>query len=273
MGPSAIDWAEWALIATISVLGGVAILWVVGGYYHVRYYLRRRGDPASWKCQPTRFLRPDQQRQAMVLSTMNLTIGGLISGTLIYALGHGLQTPIYFDVAERGWPYLLGSTVLLFVLVDGLAYYAHRAMHAKLVFRYVHRWHHRYVATTPFVVTAMHPVEFLVFQAATFLPLFVIPFHYASVIAVFVYILVFNIIDHSGVRLHSRWPWQGPSSYHDDHHVHFHCNFGQHLMLWDRLHGTLRREDRRYGEDVFGGKGEPDGSAPFVRKPPRFVRY
>jgi Delta7-sterol 5-desaturase len=264
------DFAAWAGIVLVSVLGGVAILWIVGGYYHLRYYVGRRHEPERWKCQPQRFLRPEQQRQAMLLSTMNLAIGGFISGTFIYALTRGFATPIYFDVAERGWLYTLGSTVLLFVLVDALAYYAHRALHAKSVFRYVHRWHHRYIATTPFVVTAMHPVEFLVFQAVTFAPLFVIPFHYVSVVAVFVYVLVFNIIDHSGVRLSSALPWQGPSSYHDDHHTHFHCNFGQHLMLWDRLHGTLRREDRRYGETVFGGRGEPDERAG-ARK--RFVRY
>jgi Delta7-sterol 5-desaturase len=250
--------ASWAGIVLVSVLSGIAILWIVGGWYHVRYYVLRRHEPEAWKCQPTRFLRPDQQRQAMLLSTLNLAIGGVISGTFIWALTQkGLRTPIYFDVGERGWAYFVGSTLLLFVLVDGLAYYAHRALHAKAVFRYVHRWHHRYIATTPFVTTAMHPVEFLVFQAVTFLPLFVIPFHYVSVIAVFVYILVFNIVDHSGVKLRSIWPWQASTLYHDDHHAHFHCNFGQHLQLWDRLHGTLRRSDRRYGEHVFGGKGEP----------------
>lgn len=255
----------WLGIVVVSVLGGVAILWIVGGWYHLRYYVARRHQPEQWKCQPTRFLRPDQQRQAMLLSTLNLTIGGVLSGTFIWALQNGLQTPIYFDIAERGWPYFIGSTLLFFVLVDGLAYYAHRALHAKAFFRHVHRWHHRYIATTPFVVTAMHPVEFLIFQAVTFFPLFVIPFHYASVIGVFVYILVFNIIDHSGVKLRSIWPWQASTSYHDDHHAHFHVNFGQHLMLWDRLHGTLRRADRRYGEDVYGGKGEGSGGGGFVQ--------
>jgi lathosterol oxidase len=48
--------------------------------------------------------------------------------------------------------------------------------------------------------------------------------------------------------------------YHDDHHLHFHVNFGQHLSFWDRFHNTHRRVGRRYGVDVFGGKGEPDGS-------------
>lgn len=251
------DWAGWAKVVVPSILAGVAVLWIVGGYYHVRYYVLRRHEPETWKCQPGRFLRPEQQRQAMRLSTMNLAIGGLISGTLVHAVQRGaLNTPVYFDVAERGWVYTVGSGVFLFVLVDLLAYYAHRALHIRALFRPIHSWHHRYVATTPFVVTAMHPVEFLIFQAVTFVPLFVIPFHYVSVIAVYLYILIFNIIDHSGVRLRSRLPWQGPSAFHDDHHAHFHVNFGQVFTLWDRLHGTLRRRGRRYGEGVFGGKGE-----------------
>jgi lathosterol oxidase len=266
-----VGWAAWIRLTAMAMAGGLVIFWIVAGYYHVRYYVLRRHEPAKWKCQPDRFLRAQQQRQAMALSTMNLAIGGLLSGTLIYGIQNAHVTALYFDVARYGWAYTLGGTVLLFVLVDGLAYYAHRALHGRFLFRHVHRWHHRYVATSPFVVTAMHPVEFLLFQSVTFLPLFVIPFHYLSAVAVFVYILVFNIIDHSGVRLRSRLPWQGPSMFHDDHHAHFHVNFGQCFEIWDRLHGTLRRAGRRYGADVFGGRGAPagDGSDDHAE----FIRY
>jgi lathosterol oxidase len=60
--------------------------------------------------------------------------------------------------------------------------------------------------------------------------------------------------------------------FHDDHHVHFHCNFGQHLTLWDRMHGTLRRVNRRYGAEVFGGRGErPRESAEKLSD--EFVQY
>lgn len=255
------DWLAWFGYVVASIFGGWAIFWVVAGYYHLKYYVLRRDRPETWKCQPRRFLRPDQQRQAMWLSTMNLGIGGLLSGTMIYALSEGAPIPIYFDIAEYGWFYTIASTIGLFVLVDGLAYYAHRFLHIKALFPHIHRWHHRYIATTPFVVTAMHPVEFILFQAATFIPMFILPVYYLSAITVFIYILVFNIIDHSGVKLQSRLPWQGPSSFHDDHHVYFHCNFGQVLTFWDRFHDTLRREGRRYGVDVFGGKGKPiDGA-------------
>ena len=227
------DALRWAGIVAGAVAGGVAILWAVGGYYHVRYYVRRGHEPETWKCQPKRFLRPDLARQAMLLSTLNLVIGGLITGTGIYFVTEGWDGPLlYYDVADYGWLWTIGGGLLYFVIADGVAYYAHRMMHNRWLFRHIHRWHHRYVATTPFVVTAMHPVEFLVFQAVTLVWLFIIPFHFVAVIVVLVYILAFNIIDHSGVDLRSRWPWQGPSRYHDDHHVYFHVNFGQHLMFW-----------------------------------------
>jgi len=265
-----VDWALWGIYVAISAAGGLAVLWVVGGYYHLRYYVAGAAEPEAWKCQPKRFLRPGQQGQAMLLSSGNLAIAGLVTGSLAYAvIEHGLPVPVYFDVAEWGWPYTIGSTLLYFVVVDFLAYYAHRALHHKALFRAIHRHHHKFLAPTPFVVTAMHPVEFIIFQTVTFLPLLVLPMHPAGIIAVLLYVFVFNIIDHSGVRLSSMWPWQGPSTYHDDHHVHFHCNFGQHLMLWDRLFGTLRRRGRRYGEGVFGGKGEAVDGEPGEE----YVRY
>jgi lathosterol oxidase len=252
---------SWGFLVIVSVLVGLAILWGIGGYYHVRYYVLRRHEPETWKCQPKRFLRPEQNHQAMRLSTMNLMIGGFLSGTFVWAVIHEkLPIPIYFDVADYGWTYTIVSSLLFFLLVDLLAYYAHRLLHVRFMFKRYHCWHHRYVATTPWVVTAMHPVEFLIFQGTTFIPMFVMPTWYGAAIFTFVYALVFNIIDHSGVRLYSRIPWQGASMFHDDHHLHFHVNFGQHLSLWDRWFGTHRREGRRYGVEVFGGKGEPDGS-------------
>jgi hypothetical protein len=79
---------SWFFLVLTSVLSGLAILWIVGGYYHIRYYVLRAHEPETWKCQPKRHLRPDQQRQAMRLSSMNLAIGGALSGTFIWALLH-----------------------------------------------------------------------------------------------------------------------------------------------------------------------------------------
>ena len=37
---------------------------------------------------------------------------------------------------------------------------------------------------------------------------------------------------------------------------YFHVNFGFNSYFFDWLHGTLRREDREYNEEIFGGKGK-----------------
>lgn len=44
--------------------------------------------------------------------------------------------------------------------------------------------------------------------------------------------------------------------FHDNHHQYFHVNFGFNIYLWDVWHGTYRRKDRVYSEDIFGGKGK-----------------
>ena len=206
----------------------------------------------------------------MALSTFNLSLGGLITGHLVYLMMIGVETPIYFEVSDYGWVWTIAGVPVLFFLVDAAAYYVHRFLHTRFMYTRFHKTHHRWAAPSPWVVVAMHPVEFLLLQIATFLPLFLLPFHAVAVIVVFVYVLVFNIVDHSGVRLRSIWPWQGPSAYHDDHHVFFHVNFGQHLMFFDKIHGTLRREKRTYGADTFGGKGVP---AEDEESPPGFVQY
>ena len=36
---------------------------------------------------------------------------------------------------------------------------------------------------------------------------------------------------------------------------YFHVNFGFNTYLFDWLHGTQRKKDRIYGENIFGGKG------------------
>lgn len=262
---SGADWAELGFWVLVSTLGGLVIFHGVAGALHWLYYVRRAEDPHAWKCQPERKLSPRLQRAAIKLSTYNLVVAGVLTGVLIYAVIRGMPTVVYWDVDDYGWPYLIASTVLLFVVEEALAYYVHRALHLPLLYKRFHRSHHRFVATTPYVTVAIHPVAFLGFQIASFLPLAIIPMHVGAIIVVFVYILVFNIVAHSGIHMKTRLlPFQAASAYHDDHHRYFHVNFGQHITLFDRLHKTLRREGRTYGKDVFGGQGAGDG-ADFVK--------
>ncbi len=270
---ASVDWSLLGGSVFWAVVGGLVPYHLVAGYYHLRYYVLRAHEPETWKCQPKRFLTAKQQRLAVLAGSGNLALGGVVSGLLVYAVRHGdLSVPLYVEVERYGWAYTVLSTIGYFVVADLGAYWVHRAVHLRPLFVHVHRFHHKFVATSPYVATAVHPAELLAQQAMAFLPLFFVPLHVVGVVLVLGYVLVFNVIDHSGVRLRSSLPWQGPTTYHDDHHVHFHVNFGQHLMIWDRLLGTLRRQGRRYGQDVYGGKGRrAEGEAPGELEP--FVRY
>lgn len=257
--------AGWGLLAACVAGGsfvGVAVFHAVAGYFHYRYYVRRRGEADDWKLQPDRYLTPAQQRLAIRMSTCNLAMNGSLTGVLVYgAVSGAFTTPIYTDIEEYGWAYTLSMTVVLFVLTDYITYWMHRMLHTKFFFRRWHRQHHRFVATTPYVTAALHPAESLLVQVVTFAPLFLIPFHAVSAVAVYLYTLIYNVVSHVGARQRSILPWQPPTAFHDDHHAHVHVNYGQHVMIWDRLHGTLRRQNRRYGADVFGGRGLSENDA------------
>ncbi len=263
----------WAFLVTVSALGGLVLYFGFGSILYALYYIRRRDEPESWKIQPKRFPPPKLHRWAMSVAAGNLLLGGLLTGTFAYAILHGAPTALYTDVDTYGWPYTILSTIVAYLLLEAAAYYTHRLFHNKWLFRRFHRYHHRLVAPTPFSTTTMHPVEFIAFQATAFLPTFVLPMWVGSFIGLLVYVLISNMVDHSGVDLVHRTPWMSSTRYHADHHVYFHCNYGQSLTFFDRFHGTLRRRDRRYGAEVFGGRGaakggegEADGASddPFV---------
>ena len=271
----AVDWSFFAKCVGVSSLAGLVVYHAVCYYYHYRYYVRRRVEPDAWKVQPERFLSPKMQRTAILSSSRNLILNGVLTGILVYDVVHGgTKTAIYTDVSEYGWAYTLGMTVVLFVMMEWITYWVHRALHTKFLFRRVHLFHHRFVAPSPYTAVALHPGEVLAMQVSLFLPLFFIPFHAVSIVGVLLYILIFNIIDHSGVKLVSALPWQPPPRFHDDHHHYFHVNYGQHLMIWDRMHGTLRRQNRRYGKEIFGGFGAPGSKNGEQRdEPGSFVKY
>lgn len=241
---------------TVNVSAGLFMFHATAYYYHRKYYVKRADEKSSWKIQTDKSLREGLPQRAFWTSTFNLVYGGLLTAVVIYAVELGFPNPIYFEVSDYGWAYTIFSTILFFFMIEGAAYYVHRLTHHEKLYKHFHKEHHTYIATTPYVTVAIHPVVFTALQLSTFIPVFILPLHVVSIAFVFVYVFIFNIISHSGVDLKSVLPWQASARYHDDHHAYFHVNFGQHITFFDRIHGTLRRDGQTYGPAVFGGKGE-----------------
>jgi lathosterol oxidase len=241
----------------MSLFVSLATFWGLGGLVHHVFYVRRRERARDWKLQPKRFMPPRLVRHAFWLGSLNMAIGACLGGLFAWHVLRGGWSMLYFDPLAYGVPWLIASALVSFFLIDAGLYYSHRLMHRPWMFRHVHRWHHRYTAPVVFTTTAVHPIEFLFFATAVLLPALVVPVHWAVYVAVVAYTYLIGMIDHSGIDVRWPLPLHAGNRFHDDHHVFFHCNYGHHTQIFDRLHDTVRHEGRRYGIDVFGDHGAP----------------
>jgi lathosterol oxidase len=245
----------WLTTVAISVGVTVVTYWGACGLVHYHFYVRRRADAHSWKLQPARMPSREQVRLGLVLGSSNILLGAVIGGSFATYVVLGGWSALYMDVHE--WPlwWLPISAVVLTVMMDGGLYYSHRVLHGRWLFRNIHRHHHKFLAPTIFTMTAVHPLEFLMHQSVLIGCAFLLPVHWAVYVAVVLYTYLIGAIDHSGVRVSWPLPMHTSNRFHDDHHVYFHCNYGHHSDLFDRMHGTVRRLDRHYDETTFGGRG------------------
>ena len=163
---------------------------------------------------------------------------------------------LYFNSSEYGYFYLIFSFILVWIYLDGMAYYAHRFWHHKFLYKYFHKWHHYYKSPTSFSIIAMHPIEFFVYFSIIISPIFLIPIYHFNFYFILIYLYYFGLIDHSGIILESIFPWQPNSIFHDNHHQYFHCNFGQNSSIWDKLHGSIRNKKNEYEENKFNKNNE-----------------
>jgi len=247
----------WLQMVGISLGVSFATYWGVAGVVHHHYYVRRRAEAAQWKLQPKRFLSDAQNRRALWMGSRNMVIGATTGGSFAAYVTLGGWSTLYMDPGQYPLWWMPVSAVLLFFGIDAGLYYAHRLMHQRWIFKNVHGLHHRFGAPTVFTVVATHWAEFLFFQSMLLVWAFVLPMHWAVYVAVVLYTYLSGASDHVGAVIEWPLPLHASNRFHNEHHLYFHCNYGHHTALFDRLHGTVRDVTRYYDEHTFGDRGAP----------------
>lgn len=123
----------------------------------------------------------------------------------------------------------------VFIMVEEIGfYYAHRFLHHRSIYKYVHKVHHEWTAPISIIGIYCHPVEHIL---SNILPLYMGPFIMGSHVATATLWMCIAIsstqVSHGGYHL----PFFPSPEAHDFHHLKFTNNFGM-MGILDRLHGT-----------------------------------
>jgi len=142
------------------------------------------------------------------------------------------------------------------IFTDFWIYLIHRGLHHPLIYKHLHKPHHKWIMPTPFASHAFHPLD----GFAQSIPYHVFPFLFPlqkfAYLGLFVFINMWTIFIHDGEYVQNH-PAINGAACHTMHHLYFNYNYGQYTTLWDRLGGSYRKpNDELFTKESKMGKKE-----------------
>ncbi|KAL3886874.1 hypothetical protein ACJMK2_026835 [Sinanodonta woodiana] len=148
-------------------------------------------------------------------------------------------------------PLFLGSIVTFILFTDMCIYWIHRCLHHKLVYKYIHKPHHKWKVPSPFASHAFHPLDGFLQSCPYHIYPFIFPLHKYTYLLLFIFVNIWTVSIHDG-EYHVPQvlkPFINGSAHHTDHHLFYNYNYGQFFTLWDHIGGSFRYPS------AFEGKG------------------
>ena len=142
------------------------------------------------------------------------------------------------------WNWLQFPLFILFT--DFCIYWIHRALHSKILYKRLHKPHHKWIMPTPYASHAFHPLDGFSQSVPYHLFPFLFPLQKFAYIALFTFIQIWTVMIHDGEYVANSAIINGAAC-HTMHHLYFNYNYGQFTTLWDRLGGSYRKPN----EELF----------------------
>lgn len=143
------------------------------------------------------------------------------------------------------------------VVLDAGFFWAHRLIHEKMLYKWIHKQHHEYTGTIGFAAEYAHWVEqILGNQIPSIIGCALLGSHIFVWLVWLAYRLIGTYTAHSGYAFPG--PFKYDAYYHDYHHSHNVGNFAG-RPLWDHLCGTQDswlRYIEKNGNEIFHNKVE-----------------
>jgi Delta7-sterol 5-desaturase len=150
---------------------------------------------------------------------------------------------LYDRTAEGpGMWYNIAQFPLFLIFTDFFIYWIHRGLHHPLVYKHLHKPHHKWIMATPFASHAFHPIDGFAQSVPYHVFPYLFPLQKLSYVALFIFINFWTIMIHDGEFV-SNNPIINGAACHSVHHFGFNYNYGQYTTLWDRMGGSYRAPD------------------------------
>jgi len=210
----------------------------------VLYYLLGLAIIALSKRYPHKKIQPNRDGMKRARTEMYESLWCILTTSTCLALALSLQ--IHGYTLWQSWGGLIGTTasvLLIFVLYDAWFYWAHRALHTRMFYRF-HKDHHRALAPTVWSADSQSPVETAMCQSFLVVAAVFLPVSQLAIIIHRVWDHVNSQIGHSGFEFFADRTTRYPSpfictTFHDQHHEKFKYNFANYFSVWDRVMGTI----------------------------------
>ncbi|KAJ5948656.1 hypothetical protein N7454_001963 [Penicillium verhagenii] len=225
------------------------LLYLAGSFilYHTMFDKRMLQHP--------RYL-PNQISQEIAQGMSSIPVISLLTAPFFVAEIRGFSKLYDFSSESPFWGYTLLQYPLFILFTDSGIYWIHRGLHHPLVYRWLHKPHHKWVVPTPYASYAFHPLD----GWAQSLPYHVFPLLFplqkCAYLGLFVFVTLWTVLIHDAEYLSTSKIINGAAC-HTMHHLHFNYNYGQYITLWDRIGGTYRIPE----EDAFKKKQNEEDRA------------
>lgn len=155
---------------------------------------------------------------------------------------------MYKNVDDWGWPYLIFSLGFFLFFTDYCIYWVHRLLHHPMIYKTLHKPHHKWLVPTPFASHAFHPIDGYLQSVPYHLFVFLFPMHRIAYLVLFVAVNFWSIFIHDSDMItgHPLEHYINGPAHHTLHHLYFTCNYGQYFTWADKTGGSYKHPDPKH---------------------------